>query len=119
MAPLQRNLTVRSNEDLSHSIRWLSPERSPYPLSTGKMQIRSWKDSSSPLLLEATVLNGRLTLTGAPGHWAVIVIPQASIDAVVWPVDPPYFDIFLVRASDNRRRVVMAGRILHEEGITL
>lgn len=111
------NLKIAQNEDYAESFRWVGPT-GPYALSDAKMQIRVGEDSTSTLIVEATIGNGRVTLSGSPEHWAIIVIPQAVLDAATWPADPAYYDLVLTRQVDGRKKRFTKGRVISDEGVT-
>lgn len=108
---MERTLRAKTNEDFEISVRWTNKTGTPYPLSSGQMQVRTSPQAANPPLLSATV-----TVDG--DNWAKAVITSASMAALVDPPELLVYDFVVTRTADSRKKILLEGDFMLLPGVT-
>lgn len=113
-----KQIRIDTNADFEMWARWLRPlppedTGLPYALSDAWMQVRL--TAKSPVLVEASVTNTRVTVNPTSG-WAKIVIPKAAMSAMV--SGAALYDLIVTRTSDGRVRRLLQGQAIIDTGVT-
>lgn len=108
---MERTLRAKDNEDLEVSVRWTDRNGTPYPLSSGEMQVRTSATATGAPLLAASV-----TIDG--DNWATAVIPAAAMSALTDPPELLVYDFVVTRTSDGRKKILLEGDFVLLPGVT-
>ena len=116
MAAATKNIVFEQGAAFRLRLRWLDKNRKPVNLTgyTAKMQVRLLASPSSPVLVEASTLNGRIALGGAQGT-IEFDIPEAVMTALTF-IDA-YYDLVLSDAALVPRRFLQ-GTVRVSPGVT-